>query len=146
MARANRRCAFCAIAAGEAPARVVLDEPDVLAFLDTRPLFHGHVLVVPRRHVETLDRLPGALHGSFLGAVQRVQRGVEEGMEAGGSLHIVNNTVSQSVPHLHYHVIPRTKGDGLRFWLGPRHPYASDEEADRVLERVRSALPTGPLE
>ena len=134
-------CTFCAIAEGGASARVVLDEPDVLAFLDTKPLFHGHVLVVPRAHVETLDRLPEQLHAPFLGAVQRVQRAVEVGMQAGGSLHIVNNTVSQSVPHLHYHVIPRTKGDGLRFWLGPRHPYASDDEADLVLDRILSALP-----
>ncbi len=113
----------------------------MLAFLDRRPLFHGHVLVVPRGHVKTMDRLPPSLRAPFLDTVQRVQRAVEAGMEAGGSLHIVNNTVSQSVPHLHYHVIPRTKGDGLRFWLGPRHPYTSDDEADRVLDRIRAALP-----
>ena len=141
MSSSDRGCAFCSIARGEAPARLVVDETEVLAFLDRRPLFHGHVLVVPRGHVETMDRLPPSLRAPFLDTVQRVQRAVEAGMEAGGSLHIVNNTVSQSVPHLHYHVIPRTKGDGLRFWLGPRHPYTSDDEADRVLDRIRAALP-----
>ncbi len=132
-------CVFCAIVAAETPAEVVLDEPDFLGFLDTRPVFHGHVLLVPREHVVTLPDLPGALRDGFLEAAQRLATAVVEGLGAQGSFVAMNNTVSQSVPHLHLHVVPRTKGDGLRGFFWPRTTYAGDEAAT-VAARLRAAL------
>lgn len=133
-------CTFCRIAAGELPATVVLDEPDLLAFLDTKPLFRGHVLLVPRRHVATLKELPAGQVGHFALTAQRLERAVEDGLDVPGSMVLVNNVVSQSVPHLHLHVIPRRPKDGLRFWLGPRHPYTDDDPAEGYAERIRGAL------
>ena len=98
------------------------------------------VLVVPTRHVQTYDELPEEFAGPWMRTSQALERAVESAMDADGSLLIVNNVVSQSVPHLHLHVIPRSKGDGLRFWLGPRHAYASPAEADAVAARIRAAL------
>ncbi len=137
---AAARCAFCAIVAGDAPAFEVLRTDALVAFLDTRPLFAGHTLLVPTVHVRTFAELPLALAHEWVDTVQRLERAVESAQEAGGSMLLVNNVVSQSVPHLHQHVIPRTKGDGLRFWLGPRRPYASDAEARRVADGIRRAL------
>lgn len=138
--RGAKSCAFCAIVRGELAARVVLDEPDFVAFLDARPVFPGHVLVVPRLHIQTYERLPIGLATSLVRTVQRIQVAVERSTAADGSLHIVNNVISQSVPHLHYHVIPRKRKDGLRFWLGPRVAYATDDEADEMARRIRAAL------
>jgi histidine triad (HIT) family protein len=132
-------CVFCAIVAGEAQGFVVLDEPDVMAFLDTRPVFKGHVLLVPREHHETLPDLPADQRDGFLEAAQRLAVAVEEGLGAQGSFVAMNNTVSQSVPHLHLHVVPRTKGDGLRGFFWPRTTYA-DGEADTYAMTLRSAL------
>jgi histidine triad (HIT) family protein len=114
-----------------------------VAFLDTRPLFPGHVLLVPTVHVRTYDALPSSLAVPWLVVSQRLQRAVESAMASEGSLLIVNNVVSQSVPHLHLHIIPRTKGDGLRFWLGPRHPYADESEAAAIAARIRGAYEGG---
>ena len=133
-------CAFCAIARGEAPAHEVYRDDELVAFLDTKPLFHGHTLLIPTQHVTTYDELPVGLAREWLDVSQRVQRAVESAMGSEGSLMIVNNVVSQSVPHLHLHVIPRTKGDGLRFWLGPRHPYRSEEAAAETAARIADAL------
>ena len=132
-------CTFCAIAAG-APAHRVLDEPQLVAFLDVRPVFKGHVLLIPREHVETILDLPDALRDPYFATVQRLAAAMEKGLGAQGSLVLVNNRVSQSVPHLHTHVIPRTKGDGLRGFLWPRHRYTDDAEAEAYAERVRAAL------
>jgi histidine triad (HIT) family protein len=132
-------CAFCAIADG-APAHLVLDEPDFLAFLDVRPVFKGHVLLVPRVHVDTLFDLPDSLRDPYFQAVQRLAGAMETGLGAQGSFVAINNRVSQSVPHLHTHVIPRTRGDGLRGFLWPRHKYADDAEAADYAKRVRAAL------
>ena len=132
-------CVFCRIVAGETPADVVLDEPDFLGFLDARPVFKGHVLLVPREHVVTLPDLPAASRDGFLEAAQRLATAVVEGLGAQGSFVAMNNTVSQSVPHLHLHVVPRTKGDGLRGFFWPRTRYA-DGEAARYAERLRSVL------
>ncbi len=132
-------CAFCAIVGG-APAQVVLDEPDLLGFLDVRPVFKGHVLLVPREHVDNLLELPDALRDPFFEAVQRLAASMEKGLGAQGAFVALNNKVSQSVPHLHAHVIPRTKGDGLRGFLWPRGRYADDAEAESYAERVRAAL------
>jgi histidine triad (HIT) family protein len=133
-------CVFCSIVAGDVPADVVLDEPDVVAFLDRRPLFKGHVLLVPREHVVTLPDLPARLRDPFLAAGQRLAAAMVEGLGAQGSFVAMNNTVSQSVPHLHLHVVPRTKGDGLRGFFWPRTKYADGESA-RYAERLRAVLP-----
>ena len=139
--QAVSRCTFCAIVAGELAAHVVLDSPDVVAFLDTRPVFKGHTLVVPRGHVDTLMDLPARLMAPLLREVQRIACAAEAGLGAGGSFVAVNNRVSQTVPHLHVHVVPRTKGDGLRGFFWPRTKYASDDEARDYAERLRAALP-----
>lgn len=133
-------CVFCRIAAGAVPAYLVLDEPDVLAFLDARPVFKGHTLVVPRTHADTLLDLPNDALPTLFGAVQRVAAAVELGLGAGGSWVSINNTVSQSVPHLHVHVVPRTKGDGLKGFFWPRTKYADDAEAAGFAERIRGAV------
>lgn len=132
-------CPFCAIVAGERPAHVVLETDDVVGFLDARPVIKGHTLLVPRRHVETLPDLPEALMVPLMTAAQRLAVAVKEGLGAEGSFVAVNNTVSQSVPHLHVHVVPRSKGDGLRGFFWPRHRYA-EGEMDAYAARLRSAL------
>jgi len=133
-------CVFCAIAAGEQPAAIVLDEPDLVAFLDRRPVFKGHVLLVPREHVVTLPELPARLRDPFLAAGQRLATAMVEGLGAQGSFVALNNTVSQSVPHLHLHVVPRTKGDGLRGFFWPRTTYADDAEQAAYADRIVAAL------
>ena len=130
---------FCAIVDGSAEAHVVLERDDFLGFLDTRPVFKGHVLLVPREHVDTLPDLPAQLRDGFLAAAQDLAVAVTEALGAQGSFVAMNNTVSQSVPHLHLHVVPRTKGDGLRGFFWPRTTYAEGEAASYA-ERLRAAL------
>jgi len=138
--RSGTGCLFCGIVAGDVPATVVLDEEQVVAFLDVRPVFKGHVLVVPRAHHVTLPDLPMPLLEPLLVASQRVARAVVDGLGAQGSFVAMNNVVSQSVPHLHVHVVPRTKGDGLRGFFWPRLKYANDDERESFGARVRDAL------
>lgn len=133
-------CLFCGIAAGSIAADRVLDEDQVVAFLDTRPVFKGHTLLVPRTHVATLPDLPDDLALPFLAAARRLATAMVAGLGAQGSFVAVNNVVSQSVPHLHLHVIPRTKGDGLRGFLWPRIPYDSPQEMAEYAARLRSVL------
>ncbi|MGW5666710.1 HIT family protein [Micromonospora sp. NPDC003776] len=133
-------CVFCAIVAGEVPAFTVADEPDGMAFLDTRPVFKGHVLVVPRTHLVTLDTLPAEVLPGYFRLVQRIIVAVETGLGSGGTFVAVNNKVSQSVPHLHTHVVPRTKGDGLRGFFWPRTRYTDDAEARAFADRITAAL------
>jgi len=133
-------CAFCAIAAGETSAEVVLATDDLVAFLDRRPVFKGHVLLVPREHVATLPDLPTRLRDPFLAAGQRLATAMVQGLGAQGSFVAMNNVVSQSVPHLHLHVVPRTKGDGLRGFFWPRTTYADDGEQGEYADRLREAL------
>src|SRR3954452_1915785 len=133
-------CIFCSIIAGEIPADVVLDEPDFVAFLDQRPVFKGHVLLVPRDHVVTMLDLPAGLRDGFLAAAQRLAAAVVDGLGAQGSFVAMNNVVSQSVPHLHLHVVPRTKGDGLRGFFWPRTKYADAAERASYGDRLRAAL------
>lgn len=133
-------CLFCAIAAGEAEADVVLSDDDFVAFLDVRPLFHGHTLLVPREHVVTLPELPDRLRDPFLAHAQRLATAMTGALGAQGSFVAMNNTVSQSVPHLHCHVVPRTKGDGLKGFFWPRTRYADAAESATVAERLRSWL------
>lgn len=132
-------CAFCAIAAGEAAADVVLEDADFVGFLDRRPVIKGHVLLVPRTHVVTLPDLPAGLRDGFLAAAQRLAAAAVEGLGAQGSFVAMNNVVSQSVAHLHLHVVPRTKGDGLRGFFWPRTKYA-DGEAGEYAARLRAVL------
>lgn len=131
---------FCAIVAGSASAHVVLDEPDVLAFLDIRPVFKGHVLVIPREHIVTLPELPVDLLTTVMVAVQRCATAVVDALGAQGSWIAENNVVSQAVPHVHVHVVPRTKGDGLRGFFWPRTTYESDKEAADYAARLGSVL------
>jgi histidine triad (HIT) family protein len=133
-------CVFCRIRDGEVPAHVVLDEPEVLAFLDARPVFPGHVLVIPRSHHETLPDLPTELLAPLFGAVQRVSVAVPTAMDAQGTFVAMNNIVSQSVPHLHVHVVPRRRKDGLRGFFWPRQRYESDTDAAAVADGIRAAL------
>jgi histidine triad (HIT) family protein len=133
-------CRFCAILRGEAPAWFVLDEPEVAAFLDVRPLFKGHVLVVPREHHQTLADLPPGLVEPLFSRVREISAAMPAAYGAQGSFVAVNNVVSQSVPHLHVHVVPRTKGDGLRGFFWPRGRYADDEEAASYAAQLRAVL------
>ena len=133
-------CVFCAIGAGDVPATMVARDDDVAAFLDARPVFKGHVLVVPRTHVPTLSDMPPAALGTLFAAVQRIARAVEAGLGADGTFVAMNNKVSQSVPHLHVHVVPRKKKDGLRGFFWPRVPYADDAEREDFAARIRAAL------
>ena len=132
-------CLFCRIASGEIPGDVVLETDDLVGFLDHRPVFKGHTLLVPREHVVTLPDLPDRLRDPFLAAGQRLASAMVEALGAQGSFVAVNNTVSQSVPHLHMHVVPRTKGDGLRGFFWPRTKYA-DGEASEYAARLRKVL------
>ncbi|WP_405427192.1 HIT family protein [Micromonospora sp. NBC_00617] len=133
-------CVFCGIVSGDVPAFRVADDADGVAFLDTRPVFKGHVLVVPRVHLVTLAELPADLLPGYFALVQRLAVAVESALGAGGTFVAVNNKVSQSVPHLHTHVVPRTKGDGLRGFFWPRTRYADDAEAQTYADRVAAAL------
>ena len=138
----NDECAFCDVVAGAA-AELVLDEEDFVAFLDRRPVFKGHTLLVPRQHIATLPDLPAELRDGFLATGQRLAQAMVDGLGAQGSFVAVNNTVSQSVPHLHLHVVPRTKGDGLRGFFWPRTKYA-DGEAAQYADTLRSVLRAAP--
>ncbi len=133
-------CLFCAIVSGSVAAAIVLQDDHVVAFLDTRPVFKGHVLLVPRPHVATLPDLPDDLALPFVAAGRRLATAMVAGLGAQGSFVCANNVVSQSVPHLHLHVIPRTKGDGLRGFLWPRVPYDSPQEMAEYAARLRSVL------
>ena len=133
-------CLFCRIVAGEVAAHLVLADEHAVAFLDHRPLFSGHVLVVPRRHVVTLPDLPSAEIGDFFRRVQALAAAVPAAVEAEGSFVATNNVVSQSVPHLHVHVVPRRRKAGLRGFFWPRTRYADDEEMAAVALRIRERL------
>jgi histidine triad (HIT) family protein len=133
-------CLFCGIVAGRVPAFKVFDGDDGVAFLDIRPVFKGHVLIVPRDHIGTLPELPPELLPGYFGLVRRVAAAVPLALGAQGTFVAINNIVSQSVPHLHNHVVPRTKGDGLRGFFWPRTKYASDDEARSYAERIGKEL------
>ena len=133
-------CVFCDIAAGRVPAHTVLAGDDTVAFLDARPVFKGHLLVAPREHVVTLPDLPAPRIGPFFSQVQRISAVMPAALGCQGTFVALNNVVSQSVPHLHVHVVPRTRGDGLRGFFWPRQRYASDAEAAAYAARLRDAL------
>lgn len=133
-------CAFCEIVSGDRAAHVVFEDALSVGFLDHRPLFPGHVLIVPREHFETLPELPADRVGPFFANVQRLARTLPRALDAQGTLVAINNSVSQSVPHLHVHVVPRSKGDGLRGFLWPRRRYRGPEHMQDVCDRIRAAL------
>ena len=135
-------CLFCRIVSGELPATIVYEDENSLAFLDHRPLFYGHTLLVPREHVETLGDLSTKLVGPYFEAAQLLARAVESAMDAEGTFVAMNNRVSQSVPHLHVHVVPRRKKDGLKGFFWPRTKYKNTEEMDEVQRKIFAALKT----
>ena len=136
-------CLFCEIIAGTRPAHIVLSDDIAVAFLDVRPVFKGHVLVATREHYVTLPDLPPALVGPLFTRVQRVSAALPAALGAQGTFVALNNVVSQSVPHVHVHVVPRTRGDGLRGFFWPRQKYADDAEAAAYAQRIRDALAAG---
>ncbi|MDO8362283.1 MAG: HIT family protein [Actinomycetota bacterium] len=133
-------CTFCEIVAGVVPADHVYADDETVAFLDRSPVFKGHVLVVPRAHVPTLAELPAAQLASYFGVVQRVAAALPVALDARGTFVAINNVVSQSVPHLHTHVVPRRPKDGLRGFFWPRVRYADVAESDDFALRIRAAL------
>ena len=133
-------CRFCTIARGESEARIVYEDQLTLAFLDVRPLFAGHSLLIPRAHHETLADLPAELIEPYFASAQLLSRAIPEAMGAQGSFVAINNVVSQSVPHLHTHVVPRVRKDGLRGFFWPRRRYESEAEAADAAERIRAAV------
>jgi histidine triad (HIT) family protein len=133
-------CAFCEIVAGRRDSQVVLDNERTLAFLDHRPLFPGHVLLVPRDHHETLIDLPREMIGVLFANARLLASAMERGLGADGSFVAVNNRVSQSVPHVHVHVVPRRRKDGMRGFFWPRHPYRDEAHATETAEALRVAV------
>ena len=141
MAGAKRSgCRFCEIEKGAGSALVVHEDATTLAFLDRRPLFPGHCLVIPREHHETLFDLPDPLVGHLFANVRLLTHAVEMATGAEGSFVAINNRISQSVPHLHVHVVPRRRKDGLRGFFWPRHPYGSEAEARGIQAAIREAV------
>lgn len=137
---AQSSCSFCQIVADDDPDVLVYRSDVVIGFLDTRPVFHGHCLLVPRIHYETLDQVPLALAQPLLRATQVTMRGLGEAVGAQGTFVAVNNVISQSVPHLHVHVVPRRRKDGLRGFFWPRNPYEDAAALDEMRKRVRTAI------
>ena len=137
---ADSRCLFCRIIAGDEAAHVVHSDDATIAFLDVRPLFPGHTLLVPREHHETLADLPSALVAPLFAAAQRISAAIPAALGSEGTFVAMNNIVSQSVPHLHVHLVPRTKGDGLRGFFWPRLRYPDDDAAAAVAATLRAAL------
>ena len=133
-------CAFCEIGAGRVAADVVLDEADLVAFLDHRPVFPGHVLLIPRAHVPTLEELPDGLAATLTRGARRLAGAVRRATGAEGTFVAMNNVVSQSVPHLHLHVVPRRRGDGLRGFFWPRVGYDDDGHRERIRAAIAAAL------
>jgi histidine triad (HIT) family protein len=133
-------CQFCQIVAGRAHAAVVFEDPLSMAFLDSRPLFPGHCLLVPKDHYETLDDLPHELLGPLFSNAQHLAAVVRNAMNAEGTFVAMNNVVSQSVPHFHIHIVPRRKKDGLKGFFWPRRKYESEEEQNAVRDALRLQL------
>jgi histidine triad (HIT) family protein len=133
-------CVFCDIVSGSIPAEIVWRGEEALAFLDSRPLFPGHVLLIPTVHITTLADLPAGQVGPLFQAVQKLEEAVERALDADGTFIAVNNRVSQSVPHLHIHIVPRRKGDGLKGFFWPRRGYDSDEHLHETADKIRRAI------
>ncbi|HKZ80893.1 MAG TPA: HIT family protein [Pyrinomonadaceae bacterium] len=135
-----KECIFCKIISGEIAANVVLEEQHAIAFLDHRPLFPGHSLLIPKEHIETLLELPEKDLAPFFSSAQRLAAAIQLALQAEGTFVAINNRVSQSVPHLHVHIVPRRRKDGLKGFFWPRHKYRSEEEILTVENAIRAAL------
>ncbi len=133
-------CIFCNIIRGAVPCFKVFEDDISLAFLDHRPVFPGHTLLIVKSHIETLFELPDSLIGPLFINVRRLSQAVTQGMQAEGAFVAINNRVSQSVPHFHVHIVPRRKGDGLKGFFWPRRAYKDQQEIDAALRALRSAL------
>jgi len=133
-------CIFCQVVSKSIDSPIVYEDEHTLAFLDHRPLFPGHCLLIPKAHYETLSDLPPALIEPLFSAAQRLARAVETAMRADGSFVAINNRVSQSVPHLHVHIVPRRKKDGLRGFFWPRNRYESQDAAIAAQQAIVNAL------
>jgi histidine triad (HIT) family protein len=133
-------CIFCRIASGEIPAEIIHDNEQCVVFLDSSPLFPGHCLVCPKQHFDTLMDVPSGLLTSLFETAQQIARAVEAGLGAEGSFVAINNRISQSVPHLHVHVIPRRRKDGMKGFFWPRRPYASEDERKQTADLLRAAM------
>jgi histidine triad (HIT) family protein len=140
MTPSKQSCVFCNVLSGQAATNVVFEDEISLAFLDHRPLFPGHCLLIPRTHYETLSDLPENLVGPFFKNVQLLTRAVEAALQAEGSFVAMNNRVSQSVPHLHVHVVPRKRKDGLKGFFWPRNKYGNEVEIVEVQKLIKSAI------
>jgi histidine triad (HIT) family protein len=138
--REDVSCKFCQIVRQEIEGYIVFEDETSIAFLDHRPIFAGHCLVVPRRHYETLSDLPADQIPGFFLNVQRIARAVEKALHAEGSFVAINNRVSQGVPHIHVHIVPRRKGDGLKGFFWPRHPYKDAQEMLHTQKAIQSAM------
>ncbi len=136
----NKKCLFCDIISNEELAHRVFENEHSLAFLDKRPLFPGHCLLIPRDHYETLLELPPSIIGPFFLNVQLLAKAVEKAMKAEGTFVAINNKVSQSVPHLHIHIVPRKRKDGLRGFFWPRNKYKDEQEMEEVRNRICQAI------
>lgn len=137
-------CTFCAIVAGEQDALVVRESEHCLAFLDRRPVFYGHTLVVPKEHVDTLVELPDSLLAPLMSDARLLAAAVKQALDAHGTFVAINNEVSQSVPHLHVHVIPRRFKDGLKGFFWPRRRYEDEAHAERVQQAIAGAAGSPP--
>src|SRR2546426_5407477 len=136
----NENCVFCEIVAGDVAAPIVFEDETTIAFLDHRPVFPGHCLLVPRDHFETFADLPAAVLAPFFASAQLLTRAVEEALEAHGTFVGINNRVSQSVPHLHVHIVPRRRKDGLRGFFWPRNKYENAEQMPLIQEAIKSTI------
>ena len=136
----SQTCAFCRIIRGEEKAAIVFEDSVSLAFLDHRPLFPGHCLLVPKAHYETLADLPASLVGPLFQNAQLLERAIEEGLAADGTFVAINNRISQSVPHMHVHLVPRHRKDGLKGFFWPRQRYQDDAALRQVQEALRAAI------
>ncbi len=140
MSSSNKNCIFCKIIRGELSGAIVFEDDHALAFLDHRPLFPGHCLLVPKTHYETLADLPVNLLAPLFATAQLLARAVEMGLQAEGSFVAMNNRISQSVPHLHVHIVPRRKHDGLKGFFWPRQPYKNDTEISETKNLLKATI------
>ncbi|MFP4164394.1 MAG: HIT family protein [Chitinispirillaceae bacterium] len=136
----SESCVFCKIISGEFPAHIIYSDRHCLAFLDKRPLFPGHTLLVPKVHVSTLDQMNFSWSGHYFKVLCMLSGAVQKGMDSQGTFIAENNRVSQSVPHLHFHIVPRKRKDGLKGFFWPRHPYKNEEEMEVAAEKIRAVI------
>lgn len=136
----EQECVFCQIAKKKRDSLIVFEDEISVAFLDSRPLFLGHTLLIPKDHYMTISDLPPNLVGPYFTNARLVATAIEKGLEADGTFLAINNRISQSVPHLHVHIVPRRSGDGLRGFFYPRQKYASTEEAEKIQRSIISAI------